>query len=100
MNIKDKQAFKRKMMNRDEKEMQKFKMDIAKKTINELQVITAYVLQSEFGFGKKRLTRFLTMFHKVYSAIAHGDIRITTLADEVNDKTGLYYDIEKMEWHD
>ena len=98
MKIKDKQALRRKIANRNDKEMEKFKTDIAMRTINELQVITAYVLQSEFGFGNKRLAKFLTEFHKVHYDVATRRVRLSTLADEVEDKTGLAYDIGEMEW--
>ena len=98
MKIKDKQALRRKIANRNDKEMEKFKTDIAMRTINELQVITAYVLQSEFGFGNKRLARFLEEFHKVHYDVATHRVRLSTLADEVEDKTGLAYDIGEMEW--
>lgn len=86
--------------NRGDKELEKFKLEIATQTINELQVITAYVLQSEYGFGYKRLAKFLTWFHRVHMSVAKHDIRLTTLAEEVRDKTGLNYDVEKMEWTD
>ena len=98
MKIKDKQALRRKMRNREDKEMEKFKTDIATRTINELQVITAYVLQSEFGFGNKRLAKFLTEFHKVHYDVATRKVRLSTIAQEVEDKTGLCYDIGEMEW--
>ena len=98
MKIKDKQALRRKIRNREVKEMEKFKTDIATRTINELQVITAYVLQSEFGFGNKRLAKFLTEFHKVHYDVATHKVRLSTIADEVEDKTGLCYDIGEMEW--
>lgn len=100
MRIKDKQAFRRKVAQRENKEMEKFKLDIATQTINELQVITAYVLQSEFGFGFKRLAKFLTMFHWVHLSVAKHEIRLSTLAEEVRDKTGLEYDLESMDWND
>lgn len=100
MRIKDKQAFRRKMAQRGDKAMEKFKLEIATQTINELQVITAYVLQSEFGFGFKRLAKFLTLFHKVHLSVAKHDIRLSTLAEEVKDKTGLEYDLENMDWID
>ena len=100
MKIKDKQAYKRKMAQRGDKEMEKFKTDIAMRTINELQVITAYVLQSEFGFGNKRLAKFLTEFHKVHYDVATRKVRLSTIAQEVEDKTGLCYDIGEMEWTD
>ena len=98
MKIKDKQALRRKIANRNDKEMEKFKTDIAMRTINELQVITAYVLQSEFGFGNKRLAKFLTEFHKVHYDVATRKVRLSTIAQEVEDKTGLCYDIDEMEW--
>ena len=72
MKIKDKQALRRKIANRNDKEMEKFKTDIAMRTINELQVITAYVLQSEFGFGivfgsvKKRVACELDVVQNVF----------------------------------
>ena len=100
MKIKDKQALRRKIANRGDKEMEKFKTDIATRTINELQVITAYVLQSEFGFGNKRLARFLSEFHKVHYDVATRKVRLSTIAQEVEDKTGLCYNIDKMEWTD
>ena len=100
MKIKDKQALRRKIANRNDKEMEKFKTDIATRTINELQVITAYVLQSEFGFGNKRLARFLSEFHKVHYDVATRKVRLSTIAREVEDKTGLCYNIDEMEWTD
>ena len=100
MKIKDKQALRRKIANRNDKEMEKFKTDIATRTINELQVITAYVLQSEFGFGNKRLAKFLTEFHKVHYDVATRKVRLSTIAQEVEDKTGLCYNIDEMEWTD
>lgn len=100
MKIKDKQAYRRKIAQRGDKEMEKFKTDIAMRTINELQVITAYVLQSEFGFGNKRLARFLSEFHKVHYDVATRKVRLSTIAREVDDKTGLCYDIDEMEWTD
>ena len=100
MKIKDKQALRRKIANRNDKEMEKFKTDIATRTINELQVITAYVLQSEFGFGNKRLARFLSEFHKVHYDVATRKVRLSTIAQEVEDKTGLCYNIDEMEWTD
>ena len=100
MKIKDKQALRRKIRNREDKEMEKCKTDIAIRTLNELQVIAAYVLQSEFGFGNKRLGKYLQEFHKVHYDVATHRIRLSTLACEVQDKTGLYYDLENMEWTD
>lgn len=100
MRVKDKQALRRKIEKRGDKAMEKFKFEIATQTINELQVITAYVLQSEFGFGFKRLVKFLTLFHKVHLSVSKYDIRLSTLAEEVKDKTGLEYDLENMDWTD
>lgn len=100
MKIKDKQAYRRKIAQRGDKEMEKFKTEVAMRTINELQVITAYVLQSEFGFGNKRLAKFLCEFHKVHYDVATRKVRLSTIAREVEDKTGLCYDIEKMDWTD
>ena len=100
MKIKDKQALRRKIAKRGDKEMEKFKTEIAMRTINELQVVSAYVLQAEFGFGNKRLARFLEEFHKVHYDVATRRVRLSTIAGEVEDKTGLCYDIDEMEWTD
>lgn len=100
MKIRDKQAFRRKLRSRGDKETEKLKTEIAVRTINELQVITAYVLQSEFGFGRKRLSKFLKEFHSVHYDVATKRIRLSTLAGEVDDRTGLHYDTDNMEWTD
>lgn len=100
MKMKDKLAYRRKLARRNDEGAKAERERIARKAINEIQVVSAYVLQSEFGFGRKRLCRFLKAFYDVHGAVSKGDVSLYALAEEVKDKTGVVYDQEEMSWTD
>ena len=66
--------------------------DGAKIAIDVQSVLPAYSLIEEFGFGQKRLMRFMSRFIKTYNAVIKKKVTLETLAECVKDK-GVNIDI-------
>lgn len=60
--------------------------------MNVLGVVPAYVLCVEFGWGNKRLTRFIQKYSKVLNAVNTKQISIPRLEEEVFNRTKLKHD--------
>lgn len=48
-----------------------------------------YVLHTEFGFGGKRLRRFMNQFIRLWEQYGRGEIDLAKLAEFVKDETGV-----------
>lgn len=72
---------------------EKLKYDGAKTAIDVLSVLPAYALMEEFGFGQKRLIRFMRRFIKTYRAVIEKQVSLETLASCIEDK-GVRIDLK------
>lgn len=57
--------------------------------VNLMLVIPCYVLREQFGFGNKRMEKYITEFHRLYQAVVKDKVKISTLADSVEHDTGI-----------
>lgn len=66
--------------------------------MNVLGVVPAYVLCVEFGWGNKRLTRFIQKYSKVLNAVNTKQISIPRLEEEIMNRAKLKHD--DGNWYD
>lgn len=66
--------------------------------MNVLGVVPAYVMCVEFGWGNKRLTRFIEKYEKVLRAVNTKQISIQRLEEEILNRSRLQHD--DGSWHD
>lgn len=66
--------------------------------MNVLGVVPAYVMCVEFGWGHKRLTRFIEKYSKVLNAVNTKQISIPRLEEEIFNRTKLKHD--DGNWYD
>lgn len=64
-------------------------MESSKRALIFLMSIPLVVLRDEFGFGKKRLEKFMEKFTSLWSAYENDYIEIEELADLIEEETGL-----------
>ena len=76
---------------------EKMKYDGAQIAIDTLSVLPAYALMEEFGFGKKRLMRYMKRFTDTYRAVIEKKVTLETLASCIEDK-GIKIDLKSSEW--
>ena len=67
------------------------KFETASLALNLMVVLPCYVLREQFGFGNKRMEKYLTEFHKIYQAVADGKVKLSTLADSIEHDTGISF---------
>ncbi len=65
------------------------KFEAANLAVNLMLVIPCYVLREQFGFGNKRMEKYITEFHRLYQAVVKDKVKISTLADSVEHDTGI-----------
>ena len=83
-------------LNKVEEQM---KWDGAKLAVDTLSVLPAYAIMEEFGFGKKRLYRYMKRFTDTYRAVIEKKVTLETLASCIEDK-GIKIDLKSSEWTD
>ena len=66
--------------------------------INIMGVVPAYVLCVEFGWGNKRLARFIQQYSKVLNAVNTKQISIPRLEEEIMNRAKLKHD--NGNWYD
>lgn len=66
--------------------------------MNVLGVVPAYVMCVEFGWGNKRLSRFIERYSKVIKAVNTKQISIQRLEEEILNRTRLKHD--EGSWYD
>lgn len=66
--------------------------------MNVLGVVPAYVMCVEFGWGHKRLSRFIEKYSKVINAVSTKQIPIQRLEEEILNRTQLRHD--DGSWYD
>lgn len=60
--------------------------------MNVLGVVPAYVMCVEFGWGNKRLTRYIEKYDKVVKAVNSKQISIQRLEEEILNRSRLKHD--------
>lgn len=86
-----------KEMKKKIREDEKFRKEAAQLSINVLSVVPAYVML-EFGWGNKRLARFIRRYAKVVDDIAKKKVTPETLAEEIYSRAKIKYD--EGNWYD
>lgn len=80
-----------------DRDREKITLAGAEIAINTLCVLPSYVLAEEFGFGQKRLMRYMEKFCDAYTAVIKKQVSLETLADLVKDK-GVVINLKNGEW--
>lgn len=73
------------------------RLKVSANALEMLTVIPAYVLHTEFGFGKKRALQFMNSFFRVSDAVVQGQVKIDTLHEELKQALGIEVDIDWKE---
>ena len=89
----DKLNAKRKKKRRDIRLQKQQIMDGAEIAVDVLQVIPVYVRMNMFGFGNKRMERFMINFFNLYNKVMSGKVSCITLAREIEMRTGIRIDL-------
>lgn len=66
--------------------------------MNVLGVVPAYVMCIEFGWGHKRLSRFIEKYRKILNAVNTKQISIQRLEEEILNRSKLRHD--DGSWYD
>ncbi len=74
------------------KEDEKFRRQSAQISIDVLSVVPVYVMLEQYGWKRKRLTRFIKRYSKVIADIAAKKISVEALGEQIFSETGLKYD--------
>ena len=89
----DKLNAKRKKKRRDIKMQKQQIMDGADIAVSVLKIIPAYVMMTTFGFGNKRMERYVLEFFKLYDKVMSGKVTLNTLAKDIEMRTGIRFDV-------
>lgn len=83
---------KQKELRRRLREDEKFRRDSAQLSINVLSVVPIYILLEQYGWKRKRLSRFIMRYQKIIDDIANKRLTTQALADELKQLTNIEYD--------
>ena len=83
---------KQKELRRRLREDDKFRRESAQLSINVLSVVPAYILLEQYGWKRKRLSRFIMRYQKIIDDIANKRLTTQALADELKQLTNIEYD--------
>lgn len=89
---------KQKEMRRRLREDEKFRRESAQISIDVLSVIPVYIMLEQYGWKKKRLSRFILRYSKIIDDLAKKRISIEALGEQILSETGLRYD--DGSWYD
>ena len=59
--------------------------------VDSLVVIPAYVLHDMFGFGNKRLEKFIDEYKRLWSLVKDDKVKVDTLRASLDAETGIVY---------
>ena len=74
------------------REDDKFRRESAQLSINVLSVVPVYILLEQYGWKRKRLSRFIMRYQKIIDDIANKRLSTQALADELKQLTKIEYD--------
>ena len=80
------------------REDEKFRRESAQISIDVLSVIPVYIMLEQYGWKRKRLTRFIKRYSKIIDDLAKKRISIEALGEQILSETGLRYD--DGSWYD
>lgn len=83
---------KQKELRRRLREDDKFRRESAQLSINVLSVVPVYILLEQYGWRRKRLSRFIMRYQKIIDDIANKRLTTQALADELKQITKIEYD--------
>lgn len=83
---------KQKELRRRLREDDKFRRESAQLSINVLSVVPVYILLEQYGWKRKRLSRFIMRYQKIIDDIANKRLSTQALADELKQLTKIEYD--------
>jgi hypothetical protein len=83
---------KQKELRRRLREDEKFRKESAQLSINVLSVVPVYILLEQYGWKRKRLSRFILRYQKIIDDIANKRLTTQALADELKQLTKIEYD--------
>lgn len=63
--------------------------DAIEKASQYSMAVPVMALRDEFGFGKKRLDKFLESYMKLYDAIEEGYLNLDDIIETVNEETSV-----------
>lgn len=75
--------------NMDLKSLNKETVKIKAHTIDSMTVVNVSVLHDEFGFGEKRITRFLNKFWDIADSIIRDYATMQDYVDMIHDELGI-----------
>lgn len=71
------------------KEIQKMNLENTKKAVNIVTLIPLLVLRDEYGFGEKRLKRFLEQFKDTFDAYNEGYLDLEDIARVLKEEANI-----------
>lgn len=83
---------KQKELRRKLREDEAFRRKSAQISIDVLSVVPVYIMLEQYGWKRKRLTRFIHRYSKVIADIASKKITVEALGEQILSETGLKYD--------
>ena len=81
----------------DSKDMEKFVENVKNNVMDTFLIMTACTLQDEFGFGEKRISRFIGRFHSKAECIAEGYATWADMQEQLKDELKIELEIRKNE---
>lgn len=67
------------------RQVDKISEQCANEMLDKLVVLSCQVLRKEFGFGEKRMVRFIERLSELLKHVDAGDVKLRTLAAELED---------------
>ncbi len=95
MNKRQKQL---KIKRHEERKLDKLNNQQAEMAFELLTVLSVYTLHEKFGFGARRIERFLTELYTVSNKFSGGEVSISTLANIIDADTGIKYEEDTRMW--
>lgn len=74
------------------REDEQFRRESAQLSINVLSVVPVYILLEQYGWKRKRLSKFIMRYQKIIDDIANKKLTTQALADELKQLTKIEYD--------
>lgn len=65
--------------------------------VDALLVIPAYILHDTFGFGNKRIEKFINEFKRLWTLVKEGKVKLETLIESLDAETGILYKSDTCE---
>lgn len=82
-----------KALRQTNRSVESLKNEAAHTAVMTLYIMLVYTLYFYYGWKKKRLSRVMRQFMRIYDAVVSGDRTLEQLADELKHDTGIAIDI-------